>query len=154
MALICFHFRLQFSIDRITVHNKLSAKLSNVKVTFAQSSTPPSGWSRLFDWRTIDVESGVDMMFRKTVVFGDIGVDEQITADDSLHYAPCYTGYWQMSFDCDGVSHKINPSNARHCSSAQDNRKYVDIAVRYQGDGIRLDFVMESGIVSFDTIST
>lgn len=144
----------EYYIRKITVRNKLNAALTNVKVVYGQSKKETSILAYAFDWRTVNIETGY-LILGKTeeVPLPDIPVNEEAGDNCNVRFFDGLRGYWQVYFDMGNRRFKINKNNAMVNPFSQDDGKYVEITIRYEGNKIRLDFVMDSGNAYFYAVN-
>ena len=138
-----------YKLNEVIVRNRLSTEIKNVKVVFTESNKSNSVISYLFDWSTVDVESGYCVRFKKEVIFGDVREKQQIKIRSELPFHGEERCYWQVYFEYQRKKYKINKNNAMVNPWPQDSGKYVEITIRNEGVYIRLDFVMNSGNAYF-----
>lgn len=144
----------EYYIRKITVRNRLNSALTNVKVVYGQSKKNTGVMGYLFDLRTVDVETGYLILGgTQEVSLPDISVNEEASDDCNVRFYDGLRGYWQVYFDMGNKRFKINKNNAMMNPWPQDGGKYVEITIRYQGDRIRLDFVMDSGNCYFYAVN-
>lgn len=142
----------EYYIRRITVRNKLNAALTNVKVVYGQSKKETGLMAYAFDWRSVNIETGHLIIGKTDVRLPDVPVDGEAGENCNVRFFDGLRGYWQVYFEKDGKSFKINKNNAQVNPWPQDDGKYLEITIRYEGDFIRLDFVMDSGNAYFYAI--
>ena len=136
-------------LKKIIVRNRLQALIKNVRVVFAQSDKGTNVFSYVFNWSKVDVECGNNVRFKKEITVGDVQADQEVEKDVEFSFTGGRRFYWQVYFFYNGRRYKINKNNAMANPWSQDDEKYVEITIRYEGEDIRLDFVMDSGNAYF-----
>jgi hypothetical protein len=146
---------MAFALQTVIVRNKLESPLTNVKVLYAQSNKKTGWWDYATDWRVVDVEDETNVLVqdRTSVVVGSVPVEEETRVSTSILFAEGARGYWQVYFDYNGRQYKIDKNNAQVNPWPVDDKKYVEITVRFEETTnrtrIRIDFVMSSGNAYF-----
>jgi hypothetical protein len=146
---------MAYALETVTVRNRLNGQLTNVKVLYAQSTKSTRWFSYLLDWRVVNVESQTasTVEYRRNVVLGTIPVKGETSVSTSIPFRAGVRGYWQVYFDYGGKQYKINKNNAQVNPWVSDDKKYVEITVRFEEKLrktlMRIDFVMNSGNAYF-----
>ena len=141
--------QMTYKLEEVIVRNRLDTVINNVRVVFTESNKGRSLLSYIFNWTTVDIESGDYVRFKKEVVVGEVKEKQQVKTKCELPFYGEERCYWQVYFHYGGRKYKINKNNAMVNPLPQDNRQYVEITVRREGSNIRLDFVMNSGDAYF-----
>ena len=133
----------------ITLRNKLSLDISNVSVLYAQSDKGTGVFSYAFNWAIVDVETKENVRFTQNIHIGEIMKDKEKSVYESIPYEEGLRGYWQVYFTMGGRRYKIDKNNAQANIWQSDIGTMVEITVRNEESGIRIDFVFASGNAYF-----
>ena len=136
-----------------TKSEKTVNDVENVVVCFAESRKGDD-LSFLFDFRTVDVETGENVYWEKTIVFkGNFSPGIVREASNEKVYFGNNRNYWQIYFTHDGDNYKIDANNAMfNLSKLRDNGKLVKIKIWRLKNEIWVQFIAPSGKKWFKTI--
>ena len=139
---------MAYILKQVIIRNKLDDNIKNVKVLYAQSDKNTNVLAYAFDWSTVNVETEAHVLSKKEVLVGDVDRGREVQVECVIPFT--FTrGYWQVYFRYKNSLYKINKNNAMVNPWSQDDEKYVEITVRFEGEKIRLDFSLDSGNAYF-----
>ena len=118
--------------------------MTNVCVCFAESSKG-CDVSYLYDIRAINVETGRNVYWKKTIQFGSIPTNSKKNSDEKLYFGN-NRGYWQLYFTYNNENYRINKNNAEFnlCKSDKGESLTIEIT-RHKEEYIYVKFLAPSG---------
>lgn len=139
-------------LGRIIVRNRLRQNITNVRVRYGAGNKPQNhsiiGIEYWFNWATIDLERGTNVIFQRELLMGDIE-SRQESDQPGFDVSTYYRGYWQIYFQINGIQYRINKNNAQVNVHESDNLGDVEITLLHEGERIRANFQLSSGNAYF-----
>lgn len=138
-------------ISRIAFINRLPDKIKNIKIIFGESSKNNTLVSYISDFRNVDIFSNKNILSKKEIQIRDADSDAQVFSETGnlFRFNADMRYYWQICFEFQGTSYRINKNNAMMNLNELDDQGTLDIIVRKVENKIRATMIVPSGQVYF-----